>query len=747
MSSAFNQLPIRLKSFLAPRRRAKTPTVLQMERVECGAAALGIILAHYGRIVPLEELRISTGVSRNGSKADHILKAARRYGFEAVGYRKSVDKLKETPLPAIIFWNFNHYVVLEGFSKKQVYLNDPAHGPVRVSYAEFGSSFTGVTLVITPGPEFKRGGKRPSLLQSLGHRLRGSRPALLAVLLTSLCATLLGIILPSFSRIFIDQFMVAQQKSLLPFFLLAMGGTALGLALFTWIQQYYLLRLETKLALAGAGKFLWHVLRLPMEFFQQRQASDINVRVAINDQIARLLSGEVSTNLLNVILILFYVVVMLSYNTLLTFLGIFIALLNIVGLRYLSRRRVDVTQRLRNEQGKLIATTFQGLQMMETLKATGSESDFFSRWAGHQAKVINAQQETGVIVEVLGALPGILASINITAIILVGSLQVINGQLSLGALVAFQALMAAFLFPINQLVSLGDRMQQAQVDMTRMDDVLRYQVDPTAKPTAGLEGPINIRKLAGQIELRNVTFGYSRLDPPLIKDFNLTLKPGARVALVGGTGSGKTTIAKLIAGVHEPWTGEILFDGQPRQDIPYIQLKNSLALVDQEIHLFGSTVRENITMWNQTIPEASVIRAAKDALIHDEVVARSGGYGEIVAEGGTNFSGGQRQRLEIARALVTNPSILILDEATSALDSISEKLIDDHIRRRGCACVIVAHRLSTVRDCDEIIVLEKGLVVQRGTHDKLLRVDGSYTQLVKADESMELKTKVMLELM
>jgi NHLM bacteriocin system ABC transporter peptidase/ATP-binding protein len=742
-------LPAWMKSFSTrtPNRRVKTPTVLQMERVECGAAALGIVLAYYGLIVPLEELRIATGVSRNGSKADHLLKAARRYGCEAVGYRKSIEKLKEAPLPAIIFWNFNHFLVLEGFGPKHVYINDPAHGPMRVSYKEFSSSFTGVTLIITPGPNFKPGGKNPSLVQALAQRLRGSRPALLAVLLLSLCVTLLGIILPSFSRMFIDQFGAAQRGGLLPALLLGMGGTALGLVVFTWLQQHFLLRLETKLALAGSGKFFWHILRLPIEFFQQRQTSDVSVRVGINDQIARLLSGEVSTNLLNVILILFYVMVMLSYSSALTFVGIAIALLNIVGFRYLSRRRVDATQRLRNEQGKLVATTFQGLQMLETLKATGSESDFYAHWAGHQAKVINAQQETGTVVEILGALPSILSNINVTAIIFVGSLQVINGQLSLGALVAFQALTTAFLFPINQLVSLGDRMQQAQVEMTRMDDVMRYAVDPAAKPAAGISGPISIRKLAGQIELRNVTFGYSRLDPPLIKDFSLTLKPGARVALVGGTGSGKTTIAKLIAGVYAPWSGEILFDGRPRDGISYTQLKNSLALVDQDIHLFGSTVRENITMWNPTVPEASVIQAAKDALIHEEIVSRPGGYDELVAEGGANFSGGQRQRLEIARALVTNPSILVLDEATSALDSISEKLIDDHIRRRGCTCVIVAHRLSTVRDCDEIIVLEKGVVVERGTHDKLLRAGGAYTQLVKGDESMELMTKVMLDLM
>ena len=747
MSSKF-KLSERLKTFKLPwHRRVKTPTLLQMEQVECGAAALGIILAYYGRIVTLEELRLATGVSRNGSRADNILKAARQYGLAATGYKKSVDTLKQTVLPVIIFWNFNHFVVVEGFGKNKVYLNDPARGPTIVPFEEFDTSFTGVTLVMAPGPAFKRGGKRPSLAQALDSRLRGSRLALLAVLLASFCATLLGIILPSFSRIFIDQFYIAQHSNLLVPLLVAMGGTAVGLAVFTWLQQHYLLRLETKLALAGSGKFFWHILRLPIDFFLQRRTADISVRVGLNNNIAQLLSGEVATNLLNVLLILFYVVVMLRYNVALTLLGVCIALLNMVGLRYLSRRRVDATQRLKNEQAKFMSTAFQGLQMLETLKSTGSESDFFARWAGHQASVINAQQETGVSGEILAALPGILSSINVAVIVIVGGLQIIDGNLSMGGLVAFQVLMAAFLFPINQLVNLGDRVQQAQVDMMRMDDVLGYGIDPTAKPVGGAADSLKVRKLAGHIELRNITFGYSRLEPPLIKDFNLNLKPGARVALVGRTGSGKTTIAKMIAGVYTPWSGEILFDGQPRENIPYTQIKSSLALVDQDIQLFGSSVRENITMWNPTISEVSVVQAAKDALIHEEIAARVGGYDELVAEGGNNFSGGQRQRLEIARALSTNPSILVMDEATSALDPISEKSIDDHIRRRGCTCVIVAHRLSTIRDCDEIIVLDKGLVVQRGTHDKLIRVDGPYAYLVKADESMELRTKMMLELM
>ncbi len=727
-------------------RRVKTPTLLQMEAVECGATALGIVMAYYGRIVPLEELRVAAGVSRDGSKASNILKAARQYGFKANGYRKSVDTVLNGPLPAIIFWNFNHFVVLEGFGRDKVYLNDPARGPRTVSYDEFDGSFTGVTLIITPGPSFKAGGKRPSLLLALARRLRGSLPALCYVLLASLCLTLLGVVVPAFTRIFVDLVLIARQGEVVLPLLLAMSLGALGMGLFTWLQQRNLLRLEMKLALVGAGTFFWHILRLPIDFFNQRRAADISVRVGINDRIAQLLSGVVATNLLNVLLIACYVVVMIRYDIGLTVLGVAIALLNIICLRVMARRQEDGNQRLMNEHGKFMSTALNGLQMIETLKAMGSESDFFTRWAGYQANVLNAEQETGVTREIMSALPALLSAINIAAMITVGSLAIIEGRLSIGGLIAFQALMAAFLLPVSQLVHFGSRLQQTQADMTRIDDVLRYPTDTLATPALASTNELSSQKLAGKIELRNVTFGYSRLDPPLIKDFNLTIKPGARVALVGGSGSGKSTIAKLVAGIYTPWSGEICFDDQPRDAVPYAQIKNSLALVDQDIYLFANTVRENLTMWNESIPEASVIQAAKDALIHSDITARPGGYEHMVAEGGANFSGGQRQRLEIARALAGNPTILVMDEATSALDPITEKLIDDNIRQRGCTCLIVAHRLSTIRDCDEIIVLEKGRVVQRGTHDKLLRIDGPYVRLIKADETMQSTKRVMLDL-
>lgn len=728
-----------------PVPRVRTPTVLQMEAVECGAASLATVLSYFGLIVPLEELRETCGVSRDGSKASNMMKAARGYGLIAKGYKCDPARLKQMSGPMIVHWNFNHFLVLEGFRNGRVYLNDPAIGPRVVSAQEFDEAFTGVVLTFEPGPTFAKGGARRSVFGALQSRLQGSGKAVTYVLLAGLALVLPGLIVPTFTKIFVDDILVGGARSWIRPLMLGMSMAAMVLAALTWLQQSRLLRLETKLAASTSGRFFWHVLRLPFKFFTQRFGGEIGSRVAINDKVARMLSSELATTMLSVVMVVFYAVLMSQYDVILTIVGIAIAAVNIVALQIVARKRKDANQQLLQERGKLLGVAMGGLQTIETLKASGSESDFFTRWSGYHAKTINAQQQLGLYSQVLTVVPPLLLGINVAIILGVGALRIMDGEMSMGMLVAFQSLMLSFVKPVNDMVALGGKYQEVEGDMNRIDDVLMYRAERPSEisirdvGSAAADVGIGFQaatantagKLEGFVELSGVSFGYSPLESPLIEEFNLVLKPGTRVALVGGSGSGKSTIAKLVCGLLEPWSGAIRFDGIPRRQIPIALLNSSFAFVDQDIFLFGGTIRENLTLWDETILEADVIQAAKDASIHDVIAARPNGYNSAVEESGRNFSGGQRQRLEIARALAGNPSILVLDEATSALDAATEKRIDDRLRCRACTTLIVAHRLSTIRNADEIIVLDKGIVAQRGSHDALLAQGGLYARLIQ----------------
>lgn len=719
-------------------KRVKTPTVIQMESVECGAAALAIVLGYYGRIVPLPELRISCGVSRDGSKASNMVKAARIYGMQAKGFKKDPKQLKEICPPFIVFWNFNHFLVVEGFIDNRVYLNDPGGGPRTVSFQEFDRAYTGIVLIMEPGPDFKKGGRKPSIIGSLYKRLKASFGAIAYCILAGLLLVIPGLAVAVFSQVFVDNILVENRINWLRPLILGIILTALVQALLTLLQFRYLRHLQIKLSVAMSGNFLWHVLRLPARFYAQRFAGEIGDRVKLNTKVASVLSGQLAKTVIDTIVIIFYAAVMFAYDWVLTLIGIFFSAINVVLLQWVARKRKDTYSRLTQDGGKLAGVGIAALQSIETLKSAALESDFFARWSGYYAKTNNAQQELGMTNQMLGILPSLVTSLTTLFLLVVGGLRVMNGELSIGMLVAFQSLMGRFQQPVNTLVGFASTLQELEGDLNRLDDVLDNEVDGQvereAQPQTSLQAYTNISfKLKGSLELRDLTFGYARVNPPLVENLNLSLQPGQRVALVGGSGSGKSTVAKLVAGLYEPWSGEILLDGISRNNIPREVLTNSLSMVEQDIFLFGGTVRDNLTLWDSTIPNHQLIRACEDAAILEPVLAIPGGLEGNLLEGAGNLSGGQRQRLEIARALVNDPSILVMDEATSALDAETEKIIDQNLRRRGCSCLIVAHRLSTIRDCDEIIVLEQGNVVQRGTHEQMKDVDGAYAQLIKSD--------------
>ena len=720
------------RPYSGPQKRVRAPSLLQMEAVECGAAALGIVLGYHGRFVPLEQLREDCGISRDGSKASNIVKAGEAYGLKMQGMRKSAASLPELPLPMIVFWQYRHFLVVEGFSRSKVFLNDPASGPRAVSWDEFIKGFSMVVLTCVPTPEFKKGGSRHRLLPALTRRLKGAGWGLLFAVLAGLALTVPNLATPTFSRIFVDEYLVDGLTGWAKPLLWIMALTCLVMGLLTFLQQRCFLRLETVKALEGSGALLDHLLSLPSKFFAQRYAGDITVRVALINKVAQLIGGQLATNFIGLISTVFFALLLMQYSLELGLLVVATGLLNLVALRYISRKRKDLNMHMLMSQGKLLGVSMNGLQMMETLKAGGAENDFFVRWSNAQADAINAQQKFGALSRVLSAIPPLLSQITSAVVLGVGGYLIINGQMTAGMLLAFQGLMQQFLTPLNNLVNLGGQLQELDGDMARIEDVLRYK-PADGDQTEPIAQGHQTGKLSGRLELKGITFGYSPLADPLIEGFDLSLRPGSRVALVGPSGSGKSTVARLVAGLNRPWKGEILLDGKPRAHWPKPLIQSSLASVDQSVMLFEGTIRDNLTLWDPTVQDKDLVKACKDACIHDEITGRPGGYKAYVAERGLNFSGGQRQRLEIARSLVQGATLQILDEATAALDPITEKTIDRNLRRRGMTCLIVAHRLSTIRDCDEIIVLEKGKVVQRGRHEELMQQEGLYATLIHDD--------------
>ena len=703
----------------------KVPMVMQMEAVECGAASLAMILAYYGKWLPLEQVREACSVSRDGSSMKNILLAAKMYGLEPSAYKVSAEDLSGME-PAIIHWNFEHFVVFKGMRKGKAYLNDPGIGPVEIPMDEFRRSFTGVAMTFELTDRFQPSGHPTSIFSYIRHNLSGANEAFWLTFIFTLLLAVVTLTLPLLTRVFFDEILSGRNAQWATIFFCLMAALALFNFIVTLWQQRYSKRIAGQLALRGNINYLRHLLRLPMSFFAMRFVGDLQQRQRLNETITHSLVEVLAPQAINVTLLVLYLILMLSYNYVLTLIGVAAALVNLAVVHHYAGQRLNMVRSTQQSMGKYYSATVSCLENIESIKAAGAEEGFFQYWSGLWSRMFNKQREMHVQQSEMSLLPTLTSNLLTMAVLLVGAWYILQGDLSVGMLMAFQGFMTAFMAPVEKIVNAGQQLLEMRSQIERVDDVMKYPEDQHADGEHSEEG-----KLLGELELRDVTFGYNRTQPPLIDHFNLHLRAGESVAFVGSSGCGKSTLAKLISGLYKPWSGEILFDGRPIESISSDELTNSIAVVDQNIVLFDDTLSQNIRMWDQSIEDFAILMACSDAQVHSDIMNRPEGLATKVVRGGKNFSGGQCQRFEIATALAREPMILIMDEATSALDPTTEDLVMRHIREMGITQIVVAHRLSTIRDCDQIIVMEAGHVVQQGTHEQLIQQDGLYRQLME----------------
>lgn len=713
---------------------ARVPVIIQREALECGATSLGMVLAYFGKWVTPEQLRLDCGVGRDGSSAKNIIKAARNYGLEARAFRTEPEELKKRGVfPCILHWNFVHFVVLCGFRGGKAVINDPDRGRIAVDWEEFDRSFTGVCLTFRPGENFVPDGKRRSVVKFAKQRLHRMGGAFAFIALTSLIASVVGILTPAFTSMFADYLLTGEYDDLLLPFIIALSAVFAVQFITVLIQKWRLTALESKLSSVANASFMWHVLRLPVEFFSQRMAGDISARQSKNESIAYSLIQQLAPLLFNLIMLVVYLAIMINYSLILTLIGVASIVLNMFVSLLVSRKRVNITKVQVRGEGNLSGQTISGIEMIETIKSSGAENGFFEKWAGYQATVNTSSVKFSKLNSYLGSLPSIISTLADVAILITGIWLIIDGQFTSGALLAFQGFMTSFSTPVNDLIGVGQSVQEMRTDMDDIEDIMSYPTDVPDRIENEIVDGESYNKLSGNIVMKDVTFGYSRLDPPLIEHFDLTLEPGKSVAFVGPSGCGKSTLSKLITGLYKPWSGEILYDGRRREDINRAVFTGSIAVVDQDIILFNDTIANNIKMWDTSIEDFEMIMAARDAQLHESIMLRDGGYNHVILDGGKDFSGGERQRMEIARVLAQDPTVIVMDEATSALDAKTEFDVTNAIKQRGVTTVVVAHRISAIRDCDEIVVLDGGKVVERGTHEQLMQKNGLYARLITSE--------------
>ncbi len=707
----------------------RTPSVYQMEVSECGAASLSMILQHYGRYVPMEELRVETGVSRNGCNARNIYKAGEHYGMKVEAHARELDRMLEmNKPPCMLHWNFSHFVVFEGKRGRYYHINDPQIGHRRLTRKEMEEGYSGTVLQFTPTDSFKKSGTKRTLLSFMRKRLKGQNKALAAILFLGIALILPGILNSLFFQIFADDIIIDAKYNWMKWLLITMLLTALYDAYFTYIQRNLQLMLRMKMTLLSVDKMIAHMLRLPMSFFEQRYAGDLAQRVTNNALVSNFLSGQLVGVFVSLFTSLFYLIIMILYSPSLALVGLVLSTVSVIIASVISKKIYGMAMKFGMDNGKLMGALFNGLTANSSLKAVGAEYEYTGKVLGYYTEVNINDQKLGHTQAVLDVIPKMLGNVNTVTILVLGSLAVIDGRITAGMIMAFTGFLGSFSGPFENIVSFVRSMQQVKNDAARVEDIMNYAEEDYygSVKEEELEGS----KLRGEIELRDISFAYGKPDRPFIRNFNFHVVSGQTVALVGASGCGKSTVSKMLSCLYKPWTGEIIIDGENINDIPRSVINSSVSVVTQDIALFDASIYDNITTWNSTIHQEDVFRAAKDACIHDEITCKPGGYDYMLKENGSNMSGGQRQRIEIAKALATDPTILIMDEATSALDATTEKKILDNIKRRHCTCIVVAQRLSTIRDCDEIIVMHKGVIKERGTHEQLMQTGGLYRKLV-----------------
>lgn len=717
-------------------KRIHTRTIFQMEQCECGAASLAMVLGYYEVYLTLEKLRIECNISRDGSNAFALVEAAGKYGFVAKGYQKVASELFDMQFPAIVMWNHFHYIVLEGFGRNKVYINDPALGKRVMTFDEFESGYSGIVLEFKKGESFQKTGTKPlSVSQKMVQYLTGMSNPVTFLLLTSACLLLPGFAMPAFLLVFIDVFF---SKLHLPWkgeFLSLVSIAAVFSGVLVGVQLYFLNRLNTKLAVRFSSRFLEKLLKLPISFFESRQAGQISYVMSLNQSVAEILTGSLVFILIHLLFFFFFAFAMFAYDSTIAWIGLVVGVFNLATMVLLYRLKSDDQSTSQINLGMSMGISAAGLGNMEMIKMKGNEANFFSICARFYTKNLNQDQKLEKKNLILSVLPTFFQMIAWAALLGIGSFRIIEGALTIGKLMALGLLQISFLIPISRFVELSPLIFDLKKSLQSLDDIANNSLD---RIFLREKTRSDKSKLNGSLEFRNVTFRYSPQSKSIVKDLSFRVEPGQRIALIGCNGCGKSTLAKLAAGIYHPDSGQILYDGIPVDEIPPDLFRNSIGHIDQDPFLFSGTVRDNITLWNQEISDEAIYKAAQDAGIHEIISLRQAGYDSFVLEEGGNFSKGERQQIQLARALLYHPSFLIFDKATNNLDDVTKQLVLDRIRTRGCSILMIVDRLSSVRHCEQVLVLDgEGNIAQRGTPDELRAVPGKYLEFEKSDAEDE----------